>query len=77
MPLDTLGTHSVISRDELEQVLVPWFGRRYEHWLRHQVRPDPTDPLVVRIPNDLYDEYRRRPKMTPLTREQKRRLGVH
>ncbi len=76
MTLDTLGTYSVISRDELEQALVPWFGRRYERWLRHQVRPDPTDPLVVRIPNDLYDEYRRRPKMTPLTREQKRRLGV-
>ncbi len=45
-------------------------------WLRHQVQPDPIDPLVVRIPDDLYEEYRRRPKMTPLTSEQKRRLGV-
>ena len=70
------GPERVIARDELEQALVPWFGRRYEPWLRHQVRPDPIDPLVVRIPDDLYDEYRRRPKMTPLTKEQKRRLGV-
>ena len=67
----------VISRDELEQALVPWFGRRYERWLRHQVHPDRIDPLVVRIPNQLYEEYRRRPKMSPLTQEQKRRLGVH
>ena len=70
------GPEHVIARDELEQALVPWFGRRYEPWLRHQVRPDPIDPLIVRIPDDLYDEYRRRPKMTPLTREQTRRLGV-
>ena len=66
------GPEHLIARDELEQALVPWFGRRYEPWLRDQVRPDPIDPLVVH----LYDEYRRRPKMTPLTREHKRRLGV-
>jgi hypothetical protein len=35
MPLDPLGTHAVISRDELEHALVSWFGRRYEHWFRH------------------------------------------
>ncbi len=70
------GPERVIARDELEQALVPWFGRRYEPWLRHQVQLDPIDPLVVRIPDDLYEEYRRRPKMTPLTSEQKRRLGV-
>jgi hypothetical protein len=41
-----------------------------------QVGPHPIDPLVVPIPNGLHEEYRRRPRMSPLTEEQKRRLGV-
>lgn len=73
----TTTSEPIISRDELEQALVPWFGGRYERLLRHQVHPDPIDPLVVRIPNERYEEYGRRPKMTPLTNKQKRRLGLY
>lgn len=65
-----------ISLEEYRYVLVPWFGPRYQRWLSEQVRPDPIDPRVVRIPRALYEEYRRRPRLTPLTDEQKRRLGV-
>ncbi len=74
MDRDALGT--TISRDELEYVLVPWFGPRYERWVRLHARPDPVDPLVVHIPDDLYDEYRHRERLSPLTPEQKRRLGL-
>ena len=65
-----------ISREELEYQLVPWLGRRYEAWLRRQVRPRPNDPRAVLIPAPLYDEYRRRPKLSPLTEQQRRRLGL-
>ncbi len=74
MDRDALGT--AISRDELEYVLVPWFGPRYERWVRMHAQPDPVDPLVVRIPDDLCDEYRHRERLSPLTPEQKRRLGL-
>ncbi len=66
----------LISRDELEYVLVPWFGRPYERWVRLHARPHPIDPLAVLIPRELYEEYRQRPKLSPLTEAQKRRLGA-
>lgn len=65
-----------ISREELDHGIRPWLGRRNRAWLEQRVRPWPHDSSAVLVPKTLYEEYRRRPKMSPLTEEQKERLGL-
>jgi len=65
-----------VAIESYQYQMVPWVGRRYEKWLRSQVRTVPHDPGIVLVPGRIYEVFRRRPLMSPITEEEARRIGI-